>query len=109
MYYLTSIDRCHSYELEGELRDFFSRLHHLKRNLQQERAASALNRIQRMRCRQNIMAFERLERDFHALSHPDDLRHLYRRVHRYVKLDQKRLMHTFGHERVECRSLFVAL
>ena len=109
MYYLSSIDRCATSELENELRHFFSRLHQLKRQLQQEQARERLNRIQRARCRQNLLDLEKVERDFYALSHPEDIRHLYRKVHRYVKLDHQRLMQTFGQERVGRCSLFVAL
>jgi len=109
MYYLTSIDRCATKELENELRIFFSRLRHLKRRLNAEAALLDLNRIQRSRCRQNILDLENLERDFYALSHQEDIRHLYRKVCRYVKLDQERLMGIFGEERIQRCSLFVAL
>ena len=109
MYYLSSIDRCTTRELESELRYFFSRLHHLKRRLNAEAASLRLNRIQRSRCRQNILDLENLERDFYALSHQEDVRHLYRKVCRYVKLDQERLLDTFGRERVSRCSMFVAL
>ena len=109
MYYLTSIDRCTTKELECELRSFFSRLHYLKRRLNTEAASLRLNRIQRSRCRQNILDLEALERDFYALSYREDIRHLYRKVHRYVKLDQERLMETFGRETLSRCSMFVAL
>ena len=109
MQYLSSIDLCAHNELENELRHFFHRLHHLKHKLNQERAALRLNRIQRNRCKQNILDLEKLERDFYALSHKEDVRHLYRKVHRYVKLDHERLMDTFGQETMSRCSLFVAL
>jgi len=109
MHYLSSIDLCTHDELENELRHFFIRLHQIKRKLSQEQAALKLNRIQRSRCRQNVLDLERIERDFYALSHKEDVRHLYRKVHRFVKLDQERLMHTFGLETISRRSLFIAL
>jgi len=109
MYYLSSIDLCDPGELEYELKHFFLRLHHIKRTLQQERETLALNRIQRSRCRQNILDLERLERDFYALSHQEDIRHLYRKVHRFVKLDPERLMDRFGRETVNRCSMFIAL
>ena len=109
MHYLSSIDLCAHDELENELRHFFTRLHQIKRRLGQEQAALRLNRIQRSRCRQNVLDLEDIERDFYALSHKEDVRHLYRKVQRFVKLDQERLMHTFGHETVSCSSLFIAL
>jgi len=109
MQYLPSIEMCGYSELENELRHFFGRLRHIKRRLSDERMALRLNRIQRSRCRQNLLELEALERDFYALSHHEDIRHLYRKVHRYVKLDHERLMETFGRETMGRCSLFVAL
>ncbi len=110
MYHLSSIDLCARNELEYELRDFFNRLHQIKDRLNQERTALRLNRIQRNRCRQNILDLEKLERDFYALSYKDDVRHVYRKVHRYVKLDHERLMDTFGQEPIKQRySLFISM
>ncbi|AKF24597.1 hypothetical protein YH65_03725 [Sulfurovum lithotrophicum] len=109
MYYLTSIDGCGHAELENELRYFFNRLRQVRRRLNQERSALSLNRIQRSRCKQNLLDLEVMERDFYALSHKEDIRHLYRKVQRFVKLDQERLMHTFGQETISCRSMFLAL
>jgi hypothetical protein len=109
MYYLSSIDLCATSELENELKHFFTRLHHLKRKLNEEARSVHLNRIQRNRCRQNILDLERIERDFYALSHKEDIPHLYRKVQRYVKLDQERLLDTFGHETISRCSMFIAL
>jgi len=109
MHYLPSIEMCENRELEHELRAFFGRLHQIKRRLNEERSRLTLNRIQRSRCRQNILELEALERDFFALSHQDDLRYLYRKVHRYVKLDHEKLMQLFGRETMGRCSLFVAL
>ncbi len=109
MHYLPSIEMCGYSELENELRHFFGRLHQIKRRLNEERSRLTLNRIQRSRCRQNILELEALERDFYALSHRDDIQYLYRKVHRYVKLDHERLMHLFGRETMGRCSLFVAL
>ncbi|BAF72570.1 hypothetical protein [Sulfurovum sp. NBC37-1] len=109
MYYLTAIDRCRISDLENELRDFFHRVHHVKRRLQRERDRLELNRIQRARCKANLMDIEKLEYEFHAISYRDDVRELYRKVHRFVKLDHERLMDTFGRETVNRCSLFIAL
>jgi len=108
MYYLSSIDRCGYPELENELKQFFSRLHHIKQQLMQQHRFG-LNRIQRYRCKQNILELERLESDFDALSYSGDIHHLYRKVHRYVKLDHKRLIALFGRETLGRYSLFTAL
>jgi len=108
MYYLSSIDRCGYSELESELKHFFSRIHHIKQQLMQQQRFG-LNRIQRYRCKQNVLELERLESDFDALSYREDVRHLYRKVHRYVKLDHKRLIALFGRETLGRHSLFTAL
>jgi hypothetical protein len=50
-----------------------------------------------------------LEEEFHAISYRDDVRELYRKLQRYVKLDHERLMHTFGTETVSRTSLYVKL
>ena len=109
MHYLLSIDQHDTRELENELRCFFGNLHQLKRKLNTEAAALSLNRIQRRRCRENILDLEKLEQDFLALTYEEDIKPLYRKVQRYVKLDQERLMDTFGHETVEHCSMFIAL
>ena len=109
MHYLTSIEMCPSTELENELKHFFNRLHHIKHRLLQEKEALLLNHIQRKRCRQNILDMGILEKDFYAIGHKDDIRHLYQKVHRYVKLDHERLMDMFGKETFSCSSLFIAL
>jgi len=109
MYYLTSIDRCRISDLESELRDFFHRVHYLKRKLQRERDRLTLNRIQRARCRENLLGIEKLEQDFHAISYRDDVRELYKKVQHYVKLDHEMLMHTFGRETFTHCSLYIKL
>ena len=109
MHYLLSIDQYGARELEEELRYFFGRIHHLKRRLKQEASSLHLNRIQRRRCYENILDLEALERDFYTLSHKEDIRHLYRNVCRYVKLDQDRLLNEFGYNDIRCPSLFSAL
>ena len=108
MYYLSSIDRCGHYELESELKQFFSRIHYIKQQLVQQHRFG-LNRIQRYRCRQNILELERLENDFDAISYREDIHHLYRKVHRYVKLDYRRLIVLFGRETLGRHSLFTSL
>ena len=109
MYYLSSIDHCQTSELENELRYFFRRLHHLKQRLNNEAGSLRLNRVQRSRCRENILNLESAEREFYALSYREDIRHLYRKLHRYVKLDQERLLDLFGEETLKRCSMFVAI
>ncbi|RRS29957.1 MAG: hypothetical protein P794_09065 [Epsilonproteobacteria bacterium (ex Lamellibrachia satsuma)] len=108
MYHLTYIDMRMNSELENELRQFFHRVRSIKRRLQQERSSLTLNRIQRNRCRNNLLNMESVENEFHAISHRDDVKVLYRKLQRYVKLDHERLMNTFGTEEFEGCSLFIS-
>ena len=107
MYCLPTIDSQTDHELENELRHFFHRIHTVKRRLKQEQDRLALNRLQRVRCKENLLRFETLENEFYAITYREDVKALYRQVHRYVKLDHERLMHTFGYETVVRRSLFL--
>ena len=107
MYYLTSIDMCHNRELESELSYFFQRIRAIKRRLREERSSLALNRMQRMRCKENLLTIEKLENEFYGISHSDDVKIMYRKIQQYVKLDHERLMHTFGYETFKRHSLFL--
>ena len=109
MYYLTSIDMCHNRELESELSYFFQRIRRIKRRLHDEHASLTLNRIQRNRCKGNLLTIEELENEFHCISHSDDVKIMYRKIQQYVKLDHERLMHLFGREKIQATSLFIAV
>ena len=109
MYCLTTIDMQPASELENELRYFFRRIRAVKRKLQQEQDRLFLNRLQRARCKANLLKIEMLEEEFYAISYRDDVRELYRILHHYVKLDHERLMHTFGTETVSHTSLYIAI
>jgi len=109
MYCLTTIDSQKHVELESELKHFFHRVHTLKRRLKQEQDSLVLNRLQRARCKENLLRFETLESEFYAIAYQDDIRELYRKVQHYVKLDQDRLMHIFGTEHITRTTLFVSI
>ena len=109
MYYLTSIDMCHHRELESELSYFFQRIRRIKRRLHEEHSSLTLNRMQRNRCKGNLLTIEKLENEFHSISHSDDVKIMYRKIQQYVKLDHERLMRIFGREKVQATSLFIAL
>jgi len=109
MYYLTSIDMCQNNDLESELRHFFHRIHHIKRRLAEERSRLPLNRMQRSRCKSNLLQMQSMENEFHAISHTDDVKVLYRKIQQFVKLDHERLMWTFGMEKIKRSSLFITL
>ena len=109
MYYLTSIDMCHNRELESELSHFFQRIRMLRRRLHEENASLVLNRMQRIRCKGNLLTIEKLENEFHRTSHSDDVKIMYRKIQQYVELDHERLMHTFGRQKVKATSLFISV
>jgi hypothetical protein len=105
VYRLTHLDACESDALRSDLRLFFHRARRLKAQLRTP--VYGLNRLQRMRCIDNLYAIERLEREYYALSHPDDVRELYRFVQRYVKLDDAMLSRAMAQEKIRFPSLFV--
>jgi len=109
MQYLSAISRCSTRELEEELKDFFVRLRHIRGRLRREEDRLPLNRLQRRRCRENLRTLERIERDFDALTYREDIQHLYRKVHRYVKLDPEQLMERFARETVAHTTLYIAV
>lgn len=109
MYYLTSIDMCPHRELESELSYFFQRIRRIKRRLREEEDSLVLNRMQRIRCKGNILNIEKLENEFHSISHRDDVKIMYRKMQQYVKLDHERLMQLFGRQKVKVTSLFIAV
>ncbi len=105
MYRLECVSSRAVADLESELRSFFGRVRVLKRGL--SASNHALNRIQRMRCRENLRALERLERELYAVTYKEDIYTLYRYVQPLVKLDAATLTRKLGEERFECRSLFI--
>ena len=109
MYYLTTIEMQPTKELENELKYFFHRIHTVKRRLQQEQDRLFLNRLQRARCKANLLQIEMMEDEFHAITYQDDIKELYRKLQSYVKLDHERLIHTFGMKRIVCTSLYIKL
>ncbi len=105
MYRLECVSSRPVAELESELRSFFGRVRALKRTLREE--GHRLNRIQRMRCRENVRALERLERELYAVGYKEDIYTLYGYVQPLVKLDISLLTERLGHEEIRCRSLFL--
>ena len=91
-------------ELIHQLRSFFTRSRALRLALSPK---SPLNRLQRQRCKDNLLNLERLERQFYAIEHSDDYHYLHRRLCRYLYLDSRGLMLTLGHEEIECIDLFI--
>jgi len=87
-----------------QLREFFARLRTVRRDLGQR---PYLNRLQRIRCRENLLVLEELEREFHRIDYPEDFFELHRKLRRYLYLDSEGLAYVLGQERVERTSLFL--
>jgi len=91
-------------EIVPELRLFFRRVRALRR---EAGVTPYLNRLQRRRCRENLLLLEDLEREFHAVEHHEDFLELHRRVRRWLYLEQSDLARVLGAERVARTSLFL--
>ena len=91
-------------DLVSRLRDFFSRTRQLRSRLEQTRD---LNRLQRMRCRRNLLQLEAMERQFYAIDHREDYRQMHRGLRRYLYLDGNDLMLVLGREEIRRFSLFI--
>ncbi len=91
-------------DLHSQLRDFFSRTRRLRSRLAQ---THSLNRLQRMRCRRNLLLLENLEREFYAIDHREDYRQMHRGLCRYLYLDGNDLMLVLGREEIRRFSLFI--
>ncbi len=91
-------------DLVSQLRDFFSRTRQLRSRLERTRA---LNRLQRMRCRRNLLQLEAMERQFYAIDHREDYRQMHQGLRRYLYLDGNDLMLVLGREEIRRFSLFI--
>ena len=91
-------------DLHSQLRDFFSRTRRLRSRLEQTRT---LNRLQRMRCRRNLLLLQDLEREFHAIDYREDYRQLHRNLRRYLYLESRDLLQVLGQEELRQISLFI--
>ena len=98
----------HSPSIEGEivpeLQAFFARVRTVRAHLGRR---PYLNRIQRNRCRANLLYLESLEREFRAIDYREDFRHLHRRIRRYLYLNSRDLAWVLGRESVQNCSLFL--
>ena len=87
-----------------ELQAFFARLRRVRADLGRR---PYLNRLQRNRCRANLLYLETLEREFRSIDYREDFYHLHRRVRRYLYLDSRDLAWVLGRESVQNCSLFL--
>jgi len=102
---LIAIEMLEHEHMRDELRRFFKRIRLLYAAL--ERPCYNLNRLQRRRCRHNLATLKRLENEYYKIEYDEDVRHLYRLVMRYVKLDESRLSRILANERITRPTLFL--
>jgi hypothetical protein len=99
--------RCEAPSIERqvlpELRGFFRRLRQVRRDLG---VRPYLNRLQRERCRGNLLRLEILEREFHAIDYREDYLELHRRLRRYLYLDSRDLARVLAGEELRRIRLF---
>ena len=76
-------------EFEAQLRGFFTKIRDIKMNL--DKKEPYLNRIQRIRCRDNILKLEMLEREFHSIEYREDFEYIHKKLRRYLYLNRKDL------------------
>ncbi len=84
--------------------DFFLKMRAAKRELNGIRR---LNRLQRGRCRSNILRLEEIEREFHRVEHVEDISVVYRSLNRYLFLSKSDLIDVLADEEVKVKSLFL--
>ena len=96
------------YAVEGQivpqLQSFFARVRRVRDDLGRR---PYLNRIQRSRCRANLLELERLEREFHRIDYGEDFEHLHRNLRRYLYLESEDLARVLAQESVRKCSLFL--
>ena len=86
------------------LRDFFYRVREAKRTLDR---VDHLNRLQRDRCKYNLLELSKLEMEFRKIDYSEDYYEMHKLLNRYLYLSVEDLISTLGYERVEIRSLFI--
>ena len=100
--------RCPAEQSRGhyasELRHFFRRLEQVRSFLGRE---PYLNRLQRRRCRNNLVQLQALEREFLSIEYAEDYLELHRRLRRYLYLDSCDLARVLGSESIPSVSLFL--
>jgi len=87
-----------------ELRSFFRRVHRVRQELG---VRPYLNRLQRRRCRENLLILLEREREFHAVEYREDFRELHRQLRRWLYLESGDLARVLAEEELERRSLFL--
>ena len=86
------------------LRDFFYRVREAKRVLDR---VEYLNRLQRDRCKSNLLELLKLEIEFKKIDYREDYYEMHKLLNRYLYLSVADLISTLGYEKVEVKSLFI--
>ncbi len=86
------------------INDFFLKTRVAKRELE---TIKRLNRLQRSRCRANLLIFEEIEREFNRIDYTEDIEVLYNHLSRYLYLDKSDLIDVLGNEEIRVKSLFL--
>ena len=86
------------------INDFFLKTRVAKRELE---TIKRLNRLQRSRCRANLLIFEEIEREFNRIDYTEDIEVLYNHLSRYLYLDKSDLIDILGNEEIRVKSLFL--
>ena len=86
------------------INDFFIKTRVAKRELE---TIKRLNRLQRSRCRANLLIFEEMEREFNIIDYTEDIEVLYNHLSRYLYLDKSDLIDVLGNEEIRVKSLFL--
>ena len=84
--------------------DFFMKLRVAKRELN---SIDRLNRVQRSRCRSNLLLLEELQREFDRIEYLDDITLIYQNLNRYLYLSKSDLIDILAHEEISVKSLFL--
>jgi hypothetical protein len=91
-------------EILPELRAFFRTLQQVRTELG---VRPYLNRLQRRRCRDNLVRLQALEREFLSIEYAEDYLELHRHLRRYLYLESGDLARVLGSESIPSVSLFL--
>ena len=103
MHLLCSVEMEYS-ERRRVVNEFFFKIRAAKRELNHIRK---INRLQRSRCRNNLLMLEELEKEFNKIEHIDDIEAIFNLLNRYLYLNKSDLIDVLAHEEIDTKSLFL--
>ena len=83
---------------------FFIKLREAKRELN---SIDRLNRLQRSRCKNNLLILEEIQREFNRVEYIDDITLIYQNLNRYLYLSKSDLIDILANEEIRVKSLFL--